>query len=527
MNIFSKRFAVHKLVCFYLSMTLVAILSACGGGGGSSGTSSGGSSTQDPNGKLQISLFDQNGVVSNLIAGSSTLTAKVVVTNGSGAPVSGVVVTFASSSSIAILSPTSGTALSDSKGVAQISIKAGTGTGAGTITASAVLVGTTVISASTTFSVAAPPNATPVAINFSSAVPSDKSIVIKGAGGTGRTEVALLIFNVIDSAGVGIGNVKVNFSTISSNPVTLPVNSGITDATGKVTVTVNSGTQPTTVRAVATIDGTAISSISDTITVTTGVPVQAAMSLSLSKDWVEGINWDDERLIVSALLADSFGGAVADNTQVVFSTDVGAIAGIGGTQCLTNQDNITLLPKFPGYCSVIWRSQNPRQNGVATIVATSTNGTSSLSRSATFYVLGSYGKIYKVNAGDYEGNTTRATTGGTISMDFTSSCTNQTLWFEVVDSNDNPMPEKTKITTTNLSGTPTVVLSVPEIAHWNASLGIGQVANRGTVQSADVKPSATCDITGSNTATDIFQINLTSPKGSPASTRVSVTYKTK
>ncbi|MEO6352163.1 MAG: hypothetical protein ABIO19_00325, partial [Burkholderiaceae bacterium] len=53
----------------------------------------------------------------------------------------------------------------------------------------------------------------PVAINFVAAVPADKSIVIKGAGGNGRTESALLTFMVVDKANVGVSDIKVNFTT--------------------------------------------------------------------------------------------------------------------------------------------------------------------------------------------------------------------------------------------------------------------------------------------------------------------------
>jgi len=513
---------------------LMAALSACGGGGGSAGTTSGGGGVpKTPNGAIAVALYDATGAANNVLSGSTTLTAKATVTDANGAAAPNVVVTFTLSSAIAALSPVSGTALTDSKGVAQISLKPGVGTGAGTLTASATVVGATAVTGTVNFSVSSGtgPTVTPTAINFVSAVPADKSIVIKGAGGNGRTEAALLTFTVVDNNNVGIANVKVDFATQSTYPVTLTAATGLTDATGKVTVAVNSGTQPTTARVIATVDGTTISSLSDTLTVTTGVPVQAAMSLSLGSLWVEGINYDGKTDKVAVRLADQFGGAVADGTQVVFTTNVGSVAGLGGAQCVTNGPNITNDPAFPGFCSIFWSSQNPRSNGVATIIATATNGTTNLSQSETFYVLGSYAKIYKIAAGGVEGNTTRQTSGGNIPMDFTTNCSVQTLNFEIVDVNDNPMPPGSTITVTAATTGLTVGLPSPApVPMWNiGQLGVGTAPQRGTVHSIQVTPptagTTTCNSAGATPQTATFNLTVTSPAGNVNSTQVVVSYK--
>jgi hypothetical protein len=516
---------VVNLFRSFLALMLIVMLSACGGGGGSAGATSGGNN-QYPNGKISLALFDQNGVASNLISSSNSLTAKATVTNSSGAPVVGVVVTFVSDATVAVLSPTTGTALTNSSGVAQISVQAGSGTGAGTLTASANAVGTTAVSSSATFSVSAPPAAVPVAVNFISAAPADKAIVIKGAGGNGRTEVALLTYSVVDSSGVGIANRKVNFTTQSTKAVSLSAPFGTTDATGNVVVALNSGTEPTTVRVNATVDGTSISTVSDTITVTTGAPVQAAMSISLGSFWAEGINFDGIQIKIAARLADAFGGAVADGTQVVFTVDGGSIAGNSGAKCLTGLGNITGTSAFPGFCDVFWTSQNPRPvNGVATIVATATSGTALLSQSAQFYVLGSFAKIYQVQANDIEGNTNRITAGGAISMDFSSSCAKQALYFEVVDQNENPMPPASTITASGANGS-TVVVAVPaSVPNWNMALGYGVVSHRGTVHRIDVTPPSSCDTTSALGYTDSFNVTVTTPLKVGSSTQVLVKYK--
>lgn len=345
-----------------------------------------GTTPANPNGKIEIGLVGANNMSGNLVTSASALTAKAILTNELGLPAAGVVVTFTVDSGIAVLSPTSGTALTDSNGVAQVSLAAGVGTGAGTITASATIVAANLISTSTTFTVGTSNTAVAAAVNFVSATPSNKSIVIKGAGGNGRTEVALLTFAVVDSSNNGIANRKVNFTTQSSETVTLVSNSAITDSAGRVTAAVSSGTRPTTVRVVATVDGTTTSAISDTVAVTTGLPVNAAFTILRQRNNVEGFDFGNIQNVITVLLADESGGVVADGTPVVFTADSGAIIGDGGTsdtaRCLT-----TL-----GACSVTWRSQSPNKS-VVTITATSTNANETLAGVTQFTNSASSGTV--------------------------------------------------------------------------------------------------------------------------------------
>ena len=515
---------VTKLFHLFSTILFALILSACGGGGVSYSTSGTNAVSQTPNGQINIALTDQNGVSSNVIAGTSALLAKVTVLDKVGSPAVGVVVTFTIDTATAALSPASGTALTDSNGVAKISLTPGVGTGAGTVRASATMVGSTAITTSATFAVSAPPAAIPSAINFVSAVPSDKSIVLKGAGGNGRSEVAILTFLVIDSSNTGIPNLKVNFTTQSTKAVTLSSTSGITDSSGKVTVALSSGAEPTTVRVNATVDKTTVNSVSDTITISTGAPVQTAMSISLRPFFSEGINFDGDQVVIAGRLADAFGGAVADGTQLVFTTDVGAVAGIGGAQCLTNGQNITKTLPFPGMCEIYWYSQNPRGTSIATVIVTATSGAALLSQSVQFYVLGSHATFYEVDAGSVEGNTNRFPTPNQISsLSFLGSCTAQTLWFEMVDINQNPMPPGSKITATP-NGAFTAVAIPSVVPMWSTSMG--QLPHRGTVHSVVVKPPATCNTTGTNSFAENFDLTLTTPKGVASLVRVNVSYKT-
>jgi hypothetical protein len=494
----------ERLTKFIICLFSTIMLVACGGGGGSPGSSSFGSGSSTSGGStasgaITIALTDDSGVSSNSVTGSNSLIVKATVT-ANGAPAKNTLVTFTLGGTIAILSPVSGTALTDDKGVAQVSLKsAGTGSGAAEVTATAT-VGTAAVSAKTAFSVGAAPSATPTAMNFISAVPSDKSIVIKGAGGNGRTEVALLTFSVVDSSNSGVVNVPVTFATQSSSPVTLVSSSGKTDVNGNVTVAINSGAEPTTVRVLATVTGTSISAISDTVTVTTGQPTQAAFSLSLQKFYVEGWSHDNTQNTVTALLADAFGAAVADGTQVVFTTDSGAIVGNGGAKCLTVQ----------GGCSVTWRSQNPRtSSGVVTIVATATNGNANLSTSQKFFNSGSFATTFQVSPTSVQGATTRLNAGGDITLSFAASCNPQSIRIEIVDENGNPMPEGTTISGADASN---AALTAFPATVSNTGLPLTS-STRGTVHNVTVTPSG-CDLlTGTKMLTGSILIAVQTPLG--------------
>jgi hypothetical protein len=489
---FGKRFAVGKLFRIALAAVVLSVLSACGGGGGSAGSSgsTGGSggTVNTNNGSILLSLVDQAGTPSNLLSGSAGLLAKAVVTNSSGGSVGpGVLVTFSLDGTIAALSATSGTALTGSDGVATMGLKAATGTGAGTLTASAVAVGTTAITKSVTFEVKAPANATPTSIKFSSAVPADTSIVIKGAGGNGRSEVAILTFTVVDKTDLGISNVKVNFSIPANTPVVLGASSGFTDPAGKITVAVNSGDTPVSVAVTATVDGTTIFTKSDTVAVTTGLPSASRFSIGPEKTGVEGINHIGVLNKISAYLADANGGVVADGIPIVFTTDGGAIIGDEGTKatarCLTKN----------GSCSVTWVSQAPFRS-LVTIIATTTNGTESLQQSTRLVNSASYGTIT-----------------GLLSPWTFSSCVAKTFDVTVADDFGYPMPPDTAITVT---GTNVTGVALPAKVSAPAT-----VSQTGTSHSITLTP-----VTGCATGTGRAIIELKTPLGNTTTFAVNVIY---
>ncbi|MDO8650556.1 MAG: hypothetical protein Q7K33_04615 [Candidatus Berkelbacteria bacterium] len=494
MNQTSMGCHVAKLFRFFSAILLIALLTACGGGGGSAGSVSGGSGvSQTPNGKIQLSLLDQAGVTSSHISSSSGLLAKATLTNSSGAPVGpGVLVTFVVVGSDATLSSTNGTTLTDSNGVAIIGLKPGVGTGAGTLTASAIIVGTAVVTASTTFDVK--PNATPVAINFVAAVPSDKSIVIKGAGGILRSEVALLTFAVVDASNTGIADVKVNFSMLPGTDVVLGASTGITDPSGKVTVTVSSGSSVTTVVVNATVNGTSINTKSDTIAVTTGLVSNAHFDIYPEKLNLEAFNIAGIENKITAFLADANGGVVADGMPVAFTTDSGAIVGDDGTK-----DTARCLTKN-GACSVIWRSQAPF-SATPTVFATVSNGLIVLAKSTQFTANASYGMFVGLPV--------------TVNFLCATPPAPKSFDFSIVDQNGYSMPTGTTFTPLDMTNVTATVFPATVTAKAAVSLG-------GTGHSITITPKASC-VAGDKG--HLF-LELTSPKGSKSgATRIDIVYQ--
>ena len=351
--------------------------------------------------------------------------------------------------------------------------------------------------------VIAPPVA--ASIGFVAAQPSDKSIVIQGAGGNGRTETAVLTFRALDTFGQPLPNQLVTFSVNATGTVNLQSPSATTGADGRVIVAVNSGTTPTTFRVIATLPS-GQSTISDTITVTTGQPVQAAFSLSAGSYNIEGWDYDNTKTVLTALLADGSGNPVADGTPVVFQTDSAAVgsANLGG--CVT----------VNGGCTVEFRSQAPRfgigntagkRQGLATINVSSTSATVSLTGKLHVFLSGSHAQAFPQPAGPLS----------------TSQCGNFSLWLELTDQNVNPLPSGTAIGVVNADkvaiGTifPSTVpsISAPDSFKVLPYVPTAPQTRHGSFHLIPVKPdTATCNVLGTaGKGQGSFGISVTSPNG--------------
>jgi hypothetical protein len=189
------------------------------------------------------------------------------------------------------------------------------------------------------------------------------SIVLRGSGGLGRKESALLTFRVLDQNNNGLAGVDVNFkATTTTGGLVVAPAKGTTDATGLVTTTVSSGTLPTPVRvqADATRNGVTISGLSDTLTISTGLPIQKAMSLSVDAYNIEGLNYDGVVANLTIRLADQYANKISDATAVNFISEGGSVGSSAQGACTTTE----------GACSVELTSQSFRPlNGRVTVMA--------------------------------------------------------------------------------------------------------------------------------------------------------------
>ena len=467
---------------------LAALLSACGGGGGSddctnlpgrsaslpscnSGSAAQGTTTAAAT--VVLSLSNASGASVTSVSPDQPATLQAVVRNSTGAGVASLAVTFSTNDKSGVFIPSSGTALTDTTGVARIGLPAGSQAGAYTVSAAAtvdgtaflgttnytvsfptltlstltiapaslsaggtaslavtVLNGTTpftpaqvvaftspcvatgkaaisspvttvngvastsytdkgcggadTITASTslggaTFTKTGTVNVLPATagqVAFVSALP--QSIALKGSGGAGRQESATVTFKVLDRNGNPVAGQVVSFAlNTSAGGLTLNPPSSTTGADGTVGTVVAAGSVNTPVRVTASLPGTTITTLSDQLVVSTGVPDQNSFSLSTQIFNVEGMNYDGCPAPIGSRatvrLADHFNNPAPDGTAVSFTAEGGSI----DASCLTGLTETTLTDGtvikqkgVPGECSVRFCAANPRPaDGRITILA--------------------------------------------------------------------------------------------------------------------------------------------------------------
>ncbi len=235
-----------------------------------------------------------------------------------------------------------GSSVETSNGTATVTYQANGCVGEDPITARATYEGVNVDSARAIIVVEADTIQT---LSFVGAEPED--ISIKGTGGN---ETSTVTFRVLGTTGSPVRDAEVTFSLTPAGTGGLAlVNSNDrSNANGEVTTTVQAGTVPTTVRVTASTptDVGTISTQSNQLVVSTGIPDQNSTSLSASDLYPVSWNYDGIESTLSIRLADAFANPAPDGTAVTFTTSGGAV----DSSCTTTG----------GACSVTWRSQNPR-----------------------------------------------------------------------------------------------------------------------------------------------------------------------
>lgn len=362
-------------------------------------------------------------------------------------------------------------------------------------------------------------------VQFVEALPADKSIVIRGQGGNNRTETATLRFRVFDLFNRPLANKEVKFSAEPAGLVTLNKTTDRTDQNGEVITTVNSGTVPTSFRVRAVLPGTAsgslpeITTTSDTIVVTTGLPVQRAFSISATSGNVDGWSYDSgtttPAATVNVLLADEFGNPVADGTPIVFQTNLGAIGTASSGGCVT----------VNGGCSVPFRTQAPRvalPNTPATPCNSGQNPTPDSTRAG----------VATICASTSDGNHTQAVrTTITFSdetlarayVDRSPTPSNGDLGslrpgdpkvflVELTDLNGNPLPSGSTVAVTGLVNATLVDISPARVPSIFAGPGTGP---QGSLHRITLSASAAGSCAAGTRAS--FNVSVTTPRGDVSS----------
>lgn len=203
-------------------------------------------------------------------------------------------------------------------------------------------------------------------LRFVSATPSDKSITLRGQGGNGRQENAVLTFKLVDTAGNGVADADVCFdattylgglnldgflpgagptvpgptSKCGSDNLSIVRYIKRTNADGTVSIQINSGTVPTPVRVRAralypALASAPLETYSDTLSISTGLPLQRSFSLSIDKANIDGGTFDGEVAVLTARLADQFSNPVPDGTVVNFIGSGAAVCTADNGSCRT------------------------------------------------------------------------------------------------------------------------------------------------------------------------------------------------
>lgn len=170
-----------RLSALALASTLALV--ACGGGGGSpggstnvgsgTGTGTGGTTTPVTGVTLTMTVVDGSGATISSLSGGQTATIKATVRTADGKPAVGAIVQFATATTgLVDFTPGTGSALTDSTGVAVISIKPSSVTAAGAVSITATsVVNSITATAATGISVGAAP-LTVGTLTFAGTVPA-------------------------------------------------------------------------------------------------------------------------------------------------------------------------------------------------------------------------------------------------------------------------------------------------------------------------------------------------------------------
>ena len=241
---------------------------------------------------------------------------------------------------------------------------------------------------------------------------------------------------------------------------------------------------------------------------------------------------------VNVLLADQYGNPVPDGAPVIFQTNLGAVGSSSKGACNT----------VNGGCSVDFRSQDPRTNspntpptpcnnfgaggsgmddatriGVATICASSTDGTTTVFKKTAIFMSGSVAANVYLN-----GSATRL--DGTVSDLGTVGAYDPKVFSLLIsDVNFNPLPVGTKVEIATLNNGTAVGVAPAEIQNifTHSTTGDDQTGNvisgnQGSYHTITIGSAQPKPCTGPLVST--FGVNITTPRAVTTTYPFKVTF---
>ncbi len=368
--------AIRNMIKFIMLVLTVSVLTACGGGGGGStgtigedqgstdggGATGGGDGGDGGTGVVDNVIRIGNGTGATFVEGeigvddlmldagaSTTLTINFVDSDGDPIDSQQTVALSSQCVAMGISTLSTDTLTTTNNGFGTVTYTANGCSGEDLVTATVMLPdGTTALATAT---ITVEPD-TVLSVEFISATSTNL-----GLAGTGGNQTTVLTFRLVGAQGANIVGESVTFTTDAQN---VGVNSGgariadgsetdISGADGTVSTVLQAGTNAGNVRVVATHDATLVSAQSDSIVVSSGLPIQSAFSLSFSNNSPPGSFFTDGAEVeVSILASDQFGNRIAPGTQVNFFAECGTIE----DSCVIDDDS---------GCSVTWLSNTASQ----------------------------------------------------------------------------------------------------------------------------------------------------------------------
>ena len=524
------------------SVVVAGLLAACGGGGGSPsvpapvstapGTTTPSTDTGTTTPTTPVAAAS---ITTDVLSGSGASTAsistaeiaqvKAVLKDATGAVVKGAIVTFSEvGGPLLTFSPAAKTALTDASGVATVEVRAASASSAGATTVVATAtVGTATVTGQKAIAISSAPASGVVdpqalanALNFLDVNPADRSIVLAGSGGNGRSESATLRFRVVDRNNSPVKGTTVTFAAVPADAVTLNVVNATSDSDGVVVTTVSSKNVATAVVVRATVDGKTITSQSDQLTITTGVATQTGFDMSASKYNLNAQKTGDTSSL-TVRIVDANGNPVADGVPVVFTANFGAVGTSSRGGCVT----------AGGSCTVNYVVQDPRppvDGQLATVTASTrvaTGSGTSISKSLNFR----YSDVGLLNLFELHPQGSTTTAGTAVVTNVPVTCSPATVSRLIGTPGNLPAPANTAVTVTRIGTTgPTVAVAAGGTVLDQLSAVPSKTLLDLSID-ASAATSPVCVQNGANVARGAFDLIFTAD-GISQTRRITVSYPT-